>query len=253
MSVRTNEVCTVRYVHPLKTNQLRTARFTSASKRNLVVSVLFSFFVVVLLSFSTKMSTVPADDDYGIALALSGLRPDSELCLFINAILARFISLLCTFIPGFNWFWVFERIVTFVAVAALCFLCLELIASKPLLPCAVAASFLGLLPLCTYYSNFTAVSGISTLAGLAILACDFEDSFQGKSYRVGLRALGIALCFIGFIIRYESFLLVVPFVFVLEAQAPIDSRLSQSSIRSSWPALFRVSHGSRLMHCCRGC
>lgn len=220
MKARTHRTCNVRGLYPpYKTECFASSPFPFilTPKRNLAISVVFSFVVVVLLSFSTKMLSIPADDDYGIAIALSGLRPDSEFCLFVNAILARFISLLCTLVPGFNWFWLFERIVTFVAVAVLCFLCLELIDSKPFLSCAAAASLFGLLPLCTYYSNFTAVSGISTLAGFSILAYDFEDAFYGKPYRSWLRGIGIALCFIGFLIRYESFLLVMPFAFIVLA------------------------------------
>lgn len=155
------------------------------------------------------------DDDYGIGLALSGRQPDSQYCLFINAVLARFVSALSVFGPGLNWFWLTERFLSLFGLTVLIFLCMELVKIKPLLPPAAMVACLGLIPFCTFNTNFTGVAGFCSLVGMLIVILDFDDTLRYLTYRRSMVGIGIFFCLMGFCIRYECFLLMLPFAFVL--------------------------------------
>ena len=69
-----------------------------------VVASFAALLVVVLVVFGSYNRA--SDDDLGIAFALSGLYPDSGLCLFVNAFISHFTIVVSNLFPGINAFFV---------------------------------------------------------------------------------------------------------------------------------------------------
>ncbi|WP_304425657.1 hypothetical protein [uncultured Adlercreutzia sp.] len=104
------------------------------------------------------------DDDLGIAMALSGLYPESGQCLFTNALLNNIVFSLNSAMPDVNWFLVIERSSSAAAFFVACYLLLRYV------PLQVALAILGLvsyfvMPRCTAGANFTVVAAMCVFSG----------------------------------------------------------------------------------------
>lgn len=173
----------------------------------LAVSIFSSAVLIFLATFTNLWGGT--GDDYTISLALSGLYPDSKLCLFLNAALSEALLQISLLAPGINAFLIFERVVTFLALSTLTYCALwatprGLARTSGII--LVIFSYALLLKNCTYESNFTYVASISTLAALYVLLCSWSHKVSGP-----LLTLSAILAVTGFCIRVQSFLLCLPF------------------------------------------
>ena len=145
------------------------------------------------------------DDDLGIAMALSGLYPESGLCLFVNALLAKIIFFMNSTFPSLNWFLIIERSPTAASFFALTYLMLRHVpfhVSVPVL--GVIAYFI--LPECIIGANFTVVAALCIAAGEM---CFFVALVKRS---LGAGTAGLFLVFVGYMWRGLMLLLSTPFL-----------------------------------------
>lgn len=145
------------------------------------------------------------DDDLGIAMALSGLYPESGLCLFVNALLAKVVFYLNSTFPSLNWFLIIERSSTVASFFVLTYLMLRHI------PLRVSAPVLGviayfILPKCIIGANFTVVAALCIAAGEM---CFFVALVRRS---LGAGVIGLPLVFMGYMWRGLMLLLSTPFL-----------------------------------------
>lgn len=162
------------------------------------------------------------DDDLGIAMALSGMYPESGQCLFVNALLNDLIFALNSWQPGLNWFLIVERLSSGLAFFAICYCAMRYA------PLAVALPVLGLIayfimPKCTVGSNFTVVAAICVAAG-ELCFCLGVSRGRWSSCLAGL-----FLVVLGYLWRALVLLLSAPFLAL--AFAVIAWRLSGRGFR----------------------
>lgn len=185
-----------------KTDALRASLKHDKTKR------LATCFLLCLVVFAPMILTnAPGDtvdDDWLIACYLSPCVPDGALCLFINALLAQFVSGLGNLCPFVNWFQTFELAVGFAAFFCLIYYSLkylELPYSAFLFTCLVLLS----LPGCTYLQKFTIVAGTLAIVGGFLLILSLCES----DFRAGV--IGGILVVVGTTIRQDAVLIGVPF------------------------------------------
>lgn len=173
----------------------------------LAVSISSSAVLIFLATFTNLWGGT--GDDYTISLALSGLHPDSKLCLFLNAALSEALLQISLLAPGINAFLIFERVVTFLALFTLTYCALwatprGLARTSGII--LVIFSYALLLKNCTYESNFTYVASVSTLAALYVLLCSWSHKVSGP-----LLTLSAILAVTGYCLRIYSFSFCLPF------------------------------------------
>lgn len=147
------------------------------------------------------------DDDWAISVALSGIYPDSGLCLFVNGLLSKVTLLLNEIIPSINWFLMIEFIMAFLAFAMFCYAALSFLPLGYALVGITAVEYF-FLPYCTYLLNFTFVAAICTLSGFFLIIGCYARNHQS----VVLQAIGVILCAFGFMVRSNAFFLALPFM-----------------------------------------
>lgn len=159
--------------------------------------------VNVLLILNT--AALGSDDDLGIALALSGIYPESGQCLFTNAVLNELVFALNSWQPSLNWLLIMERISSTCAFFALCYCMLRYV------PTPIALTVLGfmsyfIMPKCTVAANFTVVAALCIFAG-ELYFC--EGLARG---RISPCISGLALVLLGYMWRALVLMLSVPFL-----------------------------------------
>ena len=179
-------------------------RFTESKARCLVLSCALS--LVVILVGTVAWYPVDANDDFYMAMALSGVWGQNEgLCLFINALMSQIIFFLNTAVPVGNWYALLELLTAFLSLSTLIYLLLTRV-SLPYASMVTMAALAFTIPGVTWESNFTFVSILSIGAGgMAILM-----SLREQRHRASLVVLGLAFLCLGYIWRYEVFLLCIP-------------------------------------------
>ena len=188
--------------------QSKDARRSKSRRRSGVVAALLAtLLLVALIAFGSDAST---DDDLGIAFALSGLYPDSGLCLFVNAFISRLTLLISSIAPGINAFFILEYCLAAVGVFVFVYVALAYLDDRAVALCAIGLFILLLVAGCTFRKNFTVVATTLTLAGSFALVVQLrQNRLSGP-----LTVTAVILCVFGFMLRWESFLLMIPFVFV---------------------------------------
>ena len=187
--------------HSERAKRLRSRRL------GMLAASLAVLLVVALIAFGTDAST---DDDLGIAFALSGLYPDSGLCLFVNAFISRLALLISGIAPGINAFFILEYCLAAVGVFVFVYAALAYLDDRAVALFAIGLFILLLVAGCTFRKNFTVVATVLTLAGSFALVMQLrQNRFSGP-----LTVTAVILCAFGFMLRWESFLLMMPFVFV---------------------------------------
>ena len=183
------------------------AKRARSRRLGMLAASLSVLLVVALIAFGSDAST---DDDLGIAFALSGLYPDSGLCLFINAFISRLTLLISSIAPGINSFFILEYCLAAVGVFVFVYVALAYLDDRAVALCAIGLFILLLVAGCTFRKNFTVVATVLTLAGTFALVMQLrQNRLSGP-----LTVIAVILCVFGFMLRWESFLLVMPFVFV---------------------------------------
>lgn len=182
-------------------------RSKSQRRSGVVAALLATLLLVALIAFGSDAST---DDDLGIAFALSGLYPDSGLCLFVNAFISRLTLLISSIAPGINSFFILEYCLAAVGVFVFVYAALAYLDDRAVALFAIGLFILLLISGCTFRKNFTVVATTLTLAGSFALVMQLrQNRLSGP-----LTVTAVILCVFGFMLRWESFLLVMPFVFV---------------------------------------
>lgn len=177
-----------------------------------VVASFAALLVVVLVVFGSYNRA--SDDDLGIAFALSGLYPDSGLCLFVNAFISHFTIVVSNLFPGINAFFVIEYCLAALGVFVFAYAAIAFLDDHVVAFCTIGLLILLLVPACTFLKNFTVVATLITLAGSFVLVMQICQ----KRSSVLLTVVAVILCVFGFMMRWESFLLAMPFVFIAFAQ-----------------------------------
>lgn len=170
--------------------------------------LLLSFAVCIAVFSLMILTDAPGDtvdDDWLIACYLSPSVPDGDMCLFLNALLAQFVSHLGNLLTDVNCYQVLELVVSFVA-----FLCFVYYATKYLkIPYSLfllCSLVFFALPGCTYLQKFAMVAGTTALIGFFLLVICFceDDSAAG--------VIGGALIIMGMLIRQDAVMATVPFL-----------------------------------------
>ncbi|MFR7746471.1 MAG: hypothetical protein ACLU06_03460 [Eggerthellaceae bacterium] len=175
-------------------------------KYRLIFAAILTVVLFALMTLTNRYAG-GSDDDWSISLDLSGRYPNSGLCLFINALISQASLALNLAFPAFNWFLFLEFLIAFFAF--FCVVYGALTYMKPLFAfLLIGAVECFILPGCTYEGNFTFVAGIATLAGFILLV----GSTKNRSASKLIPTVGVIFCVLGFMLRWEAFLLCLPFV-----------------------------------------
>lgn len=171
------------------------------------VALSLAFSLVLCLFLALCVSPTNSDDDWSVALYLSGRVDGQGLSLFLNALLSQAIFALNNLAPALNWFFVLEHATAFAAFAALTYGALSYVRRCPGL---VMLGFLALylLPQCISTSNYTVVAFLATCAGGFMLVGRMGDEMAGMPSAV----TAVALAGLGLMWRFQMFLVGVPFV-----------------------------------------
>lgn len=176
------------------------------------------------------------DDDYSIAFFLSGLLPGQGLCLFINALLSKLIFWLNGLWPTVSWFFVAERLSAFVAFWAFVYTMLSYVRpAAGLIAVGFVARFV--LPNCICTSNFTFVAGLTTAAGVLVLASRIGDKRAG----LGSFLVGILLLVLGLLWREQMFLAAMPFLLLAAAGRLLEAHFDRETMGSCMRMLLVVA------------
>ena len=208
-------------------------RFTESKKRCLVFA--FVFALVVIVAGSMAWYPVDANDDFYMAMALSGVWGQGEgLCLFMNALTSQLIFFLNTALPFGNWYAWLELITAFFSLFTVTYLALTRV-SLPFASLVITATLAFTIAGCTWEANFTFVSVASICAGgMALLA-----SVREERHRPSLIVVGVAFMCIGYLWRYEVFILCIPaFGIAALVYLLFEERRRQGAIKSLlrlWP------------------
>lgn len=167
--------------------------------------------MLVLFVVAELATPNTADDDYAISVALSGLLPDSGLCLFVDAALSRLVLALGGILHGVNVFMLVLYAVTFLAAGALVYEMLTRGRSMGLVLAALGSVMLLALPACTFHDNFSNVSAFAFMVGGTLVI--MEATEDEPSYP--LCVIGVVLGVCGFALRFYSALVSSTFLAVL--------------------------------------
>ena len=178
--------------------------FRTAWSRALCALVIVVVVALVSLAASQNASL---DDDYTIALSLSGMYPGSGLCLFVNGVLSCLVASLNALVPGMNAFYAVEFAVFLLSLGLFSFAALTYLGSKSQGLLVIGAVIVLLAPGCTFDKNFTVVAAFATLAGAFLVVSQVGVARPSR----GLACAGVLLCLCGFLLRIQSFLLALPF------------------------------------------
>ena len=173
-------------------------------RQRLALSFLFAALICIPLCLAVRRA--PTDDDYSIAFYLSGRLPDQGLSLFVNAILSNLIYALGTIWPQVSWFFVIERLTSFLAFWGLAYATLSYVRFPAgLLMLGFVTWFA--LPNCISTSNFTFVSGLCATSGVLLLVSRIGRDEAGKPSLCA----GVALLLLGLLWRDHMFYAALPF------------------------------------------
>ncbi len=183
-------------------NTLYAALRSDRKKR--MLAALVACIAVFSLMILTDAPGDTVDDDWLIACYLSPTVPDGDLCLFINAALAQFISHLGDLLPYVNCFQTFELIVSFVALFCFAYYAIKYLKLQYGL-FLLCGFILFSLPGCTYLQKFTIVAGTVAIIGFFLLVISFyeDDAVAG--------VVGCVLIVLGVMLRQDAVLIGVPF------------------------------------------
>ena len=193
------------------------ALFRTAWSRALCALIVVA--VVGLAALATSQNAA-LDDDYTIALSLSGMYPGSGLCLFVNGVLSCLVAFLNALAPDVNVFYAVEHVVFLLSLGLLSYASLTYLESKAQAFLVVGAAVVLLAPGCTFDKNFTVVAAFATLAGAFLVVSQVGATRPSR----GLTCAGVLLCLCGFLLRVQSFLLALPFFAVALAVRFLKAR-----------------------------
>lgn len=180
----------------------------------------FSIIVSLLLvAFGASSSSFvgTSGDDLGISMMLSGAYPDSDICLFVNALLSYCVSSINNQFQSWNVFYIYLLFIAVISYSMMLFCCLRF--SETTLDLLWKSCFFAIcvslsLPMCTFTPNFTMVAAVSTIGGSISFVCFFGEGGKLASRKSSwvLPVVGCVLLLNGFMIRSQAFLLCLPFL-----------------------------------------
>ena len=180
-------------------------RFTASKKACLVFS--FVFIGIVFFVATTAWVRRDFNDDFSIALALSGNWGEGEgLSLFVNYCLSVVVFALNKAIPAVNWFVALEYATSYLAMVAGSYLCLTR-STLPATALVLTGMTLLIVPECTFFCNFTVIASMNAMAGGLALVMSLRE----PRHNAGLIVMGAAFLMFAFLFRSEAFLLCIPF------------------------------------------
>lgn len=171
-----------------------------------VIVVSFALAVLVLAPALAVFHDDPlgVDDDWVISLMLSGRAGATTPCLFVNAAVSYLSLGINALLPSINGFYALEYVLSLLSVA--CLLAWALVWRHRLGPSVVIAGVVILtLSGVTIGSNFTYVAALCFAAGSATLVSNVASAHSAAPH-----ALGVTLVMMGFALRWEMALLLVP-------------------------------------------
>ena len=212
----------------------KSAITNSRQRYGIIAALLAVLLVVVLAVFGFGDCS---DDDMGIAFALSGLYPDSGLCLFVNAFISHLTLLVSELVPGVNAFFLIEYCLVALGIFVFVYVATVDIDDHVVAFCIIGLVILLLVPACTYRKNFTVVATLITLSGFFALIMQIDK----HRLSAPLCIVAAILCVFGFMMRFESFLLAIPFVAIaLVYKTWLHIEHEKPFLGSKWPAFALI-------------
>lgn len=206
---------TKRKIDTRKDNGTQQIRLVSITENHPVATaIILSCLLTFISMFSVNYANI--DDDFGIAVALSGRYPDGGLCLFVNAIISNICYFMNSIFPNINAFWFLEGLSCCFAFMRLYYLSFKFGKTRPLLyVVSIVCTFL-LMPGCTSESNFTVVAGMCVLSGFLGYGCLFtigkKYKHEDDTYYLKESIINSVLIVLGFCFRQKVLMLMLPFV-----------------------------------------